>query len=85
MNDRVRAQVSDTGCGIPKDKLNEIFKPLSTSKEEGTGLGLSVSQDIIEVHDGTIDVSSKPGDEVTFTMTLPVENHPEDPAEIDEA
>jgi len=86
-DDWVRVQVSDTGCGIPKDKLNDIFKPLYTSKEEGkgTGLGLSVSQDIIDDHNGTIDVSSKPGDGATFTITLPVANLPEDKPENEQA
>ena len=84
-DDWVRVQVSDTGCGIPKDKLNEIFKPLYTSKEEGTGLGLSVSQDIIDDHNGTIDVSSKPGDGATFTITLPVANLSEDLPENEQA
>ncbi len=80
-------EVGDTGCGIPKDKLNDIFKPLYTSKEEGkgTGLGLSVSQDIIDDHNGTIDVSSKPGDGATFTITLPVANLSEDLPENEQA
>jgi len=81
----VNDQVRDTGCGMPEDKLNEIFKPLYTSKAEGTGLGLSVSQDIIDDHNGTIDVSSKPGNGTTFTITLPVANLSEDLPENEQA
>jgi len=69
----VEIKFADKGCGIPKDKLEEIFKALYTSKEEGkgTGLGLSISQDIIEKHKGTIEVESTLGKGTTFTIKLP--------------
>ena len=65
---------ADTGCGIPEDKIEEIFKPLFTTKEEGkgTGLGLSISIDIIESHKGTIEVDSTVGKGTTFTIKLPI-------------
>jgi len=72
--DFIEIKFSDTGCGIPDDRMEEIFKPLYTSKEEGkgTGLGLSISQDIIERHKGTIKVESTLGKGTTFIIQLPV-------------
>ncbi len=73
----VEITFSDSGCGIPADKLDDIFKPLYTTKEEGkgTGLGLAISQDIIERHKGMIDVESTVGQGTTFTIKLPLETN----------
>jgi CheY-like chemotaxis protein len=70
---RVRAEVVDDGPGIPADVLPHVFEPFFTTKEvgTGTGLGLSVSYGIMEEHDGTLTVSSRPGRTV-FTVDLPV-------------
>lgn len=72
---------TDTGCGIPDDKLEEVFKPLYTTKGEGrgTGLGLSISQEIIERHNGTIDVESAVGKGTTFIIKLPLSKGDQDP------
>ena len=59
-NDFVTIQVKDSGIGIPKDDLNQIFTPLFTTKLEGTGLGLASVRSIIDSHKGTISVSSPP-------------------------
>ncbi len=74
-DDWVELRFSDTGSGIPEDKLNEIFKPLFTTKEEGkgTGLGLSISQEIIDRHQGTLDVESTVGRGTTFIIRLPIQ------------
>ena len=61
-------KIEDSGPGIPKDKLNKIFEPLYTTKQEGTGLGLASCKSIIEQHHGTISVKNNP---TTFTITLP--------------
>ncbi|MBC5689220.1 HAMP domain-containing histidine kinase [Mediterraneibacter sp. NSJ-55] len=62
----------DNGCGIPADKIDTIFTPFVTSKEDGTGLGLSLSKRIIEAHNGTISVDSIPTKGTTFTIKLPI-------------
>ncbi len=70
----IQITVADSGCGVPPEKLEEIFKPLYTTKEEGkgTGLGLTISQDIIERHKGSIEVESTLGQGTTFTIKLPL-------------
>jgi PAS domain S-box-containing protein len=67
----VRIEFQDTGCGIPASKLGKIFTPFYTRKQEGTGLGLSVSNRIVEAHGGRIDVESTVGVGSTFTVRLP--------------
>ncbi|MBW2545049.1 MAG: hypothetical protein JRD43_06215, partial [Deltaproteobacteria bacterium] len=57
----IEIAVSDTGCGISRDDLRNIFKPFFTTKKKGTGLGLSVCQRIVKNHGGRIDVESTPG------------------------
>ncbi len=69
----VRMSVSDRGPGIASEILPRIFEPFFTTRAmgEGTGLGLSVSQQIVEKHRGKLDVLSRPG-HTAFTMTLPI-------------
>jgi PAS domain S-box-containing protein len=69
---RIGISVKDTGLGINKEDMSNIFKPFFTHKTKGTGLGLVVSRDLVVMHGGTIDVVSKPGKGSTFTVTLPV-------------
>jgi C4-dicarboxylate-specific signal transduction histidine kinase len=71
--ERVVVEVVDSGGGIPVDTQAHIFKPFFTTKPqgEGSGLGLSISQTIIEKHEGYIEVSSRPGC-TTFTVSLPL-------------
>lgn len=63
----------DDGVGIPPAELRNLFIPFFTTKEKGTGLGLPISQRIIENHGGTIEVRSQSGSGSTFTVLLPVE------------
>lgn len=67
----LRIRISDTGVGIPPEKLNHIFEPFFTTKENGTGLGLAVTQRIIKEHHGRIHVESAPGKGTTFVVLLP--------------
>lgn len=66
--------ISDSGQGIPDEEIDKLFDPFFTTKEvgQGTGLGLSVSYDIIQKHNGQISVESKLGIGTTFTVCLPV-------------
>lgn len=72
-NTSVRVKVSDTGHGIPTDKLARIFDPFYTTKMagKGTGLGLSISYGIVREHGGIIEVSSRAGEGATFVMEFP--------------
>ncbi|MBL0028405.1 MAG: hypothetical protein IPO95_04745 [Rhodanobacteraceae bacterium] len=71
----VWVEFTDSGHGIPKDKLTKIFEPFYTTKPigKGTGLGLSVSYGIVERHGGRIEVESEPGRGSTFRVWLPVQ------------
>jgi PAS domain S-box-containing protein len=76
--DDVVATVSDSGRGIPPEKLSRIFEPFYTTRRDdgGTGLGLSVSHGIVTAHGGTLSVESEPGVGTTFTMRLPRAERP---------
>jgi PAS domain S-box-containing protein len=70
--DRVRIRFQDQGCGIPADRLSKIGQPFHTTKETGTGLGLTVSWKIIEDHQGSFQIESEVGVGTTVEITLPV-------------
>ncbi len=63
--------INDTGCGIAKESLKNIFMPFYSTKKEGTGLGLSICYNIIKNHGGIIEVNSQIGKGTTFTIKLP--------------
>ena len=67
----IQISIRDNGCGIEQDQLDRIFQAFHTTKQEGTGLGLSLSKRIIEAHHGTLTVTSAPGEGSTFTVFLP--------------
>jgi len=69
----IEISISDTGCGIPPENIEQVFNPFFTTKGvgHGTGLGLAVSYGIIQSHNGDISVSSDPGQGATFTISLP--------------
>ena len=64
-------RITDTGMGIAEEKLGMIFTPFYTNKNRGTGLGLAIVKNIIEEHNGTIDVESERDKGTTFIITLP--------------
>jgi signal transduction histidine kinase len=72
---KVRITVSDTGEGIPEEKLQTIFDPFYTTKPGGIGLGLSIVYRIMQEHDGEILVKSVPGIGTSFFLTLPTGVH----------
>ncbi|MFQ5846236.1 MAG: GAF domain-containing protein [Candidatus Methylomirabilales bacterium] len=83
----VVAEVEDTGTGIPAEKLDRIFDPFFTTKRigEGTGLGLSVTRKIIDLHGGTIDIRNRPGGGTRVTLTFKTEGGNADAEETDPA
>ncbi len=77
LNDKVEIIVSDNGNGIPKHIVDKIFQPFFTTKPtgQGTGLGLSLSYDIIKAHGGELRVQSKEGEGAEFIIKLPTGNN----------
>jgi signal transduction histidine kinase len=66
-------EVRDDGGGIPRDRLQTIFKPFFTTKHRGTGLGLSISKGIVETHGGSLTVESREGEGSAFFIELPLD------------
>ncbi|MEL6592524.1 MAG: ATP-binding protein [Bacteroidota bacterium] len=63
-------QVKDNGAGIPADKMEEIFVPFFTTKEHGSGIGLSLSRQIIRMHKGSLELQSKEGEGTVVSILL---------------
>jgi signal transduction histidine kinase len=74
LNDKVEIRVADNGNGIPQKVLDKIFQPFFTTKPtgQGTGLGLSLSYDIVKAHGGELKVETKEGEGSTFIIQLPI-------------
>ena len=68
----VQIEFTDTGCGIPSEHLEDIFNPFFTTKASGSGLGLSISNQIVQDHKGYIDVESQLEKGSSFFINLPV-------------
>lgn len=66
-------ELRDNGVGIEAQNLDRVFLPFFTTRDEGTGLGLALVQKIILSHNGTVQVSSRPGEGTSFRVTLPLE------------
>jgi len=74
IDDDMVIKISDNGCGMSAENIERIFDPFYTTQEvgSGTGLGLTVSKDIVNSHEGRIEVESQEGKGTTFIITLPV-------------
>ena len=70
-NGDVQIEVEDTGQGIEPEQFDKIFDLFISTKEEGTGVGLTIVKQIIEGHDGRVDVESNPGQGTKFSIVLP--------------
>ncbi len=71
-NKSVVVSFSDTGSGFAPEILDKIFDPFFTSRKGGTGLGLTITHQIISIHKGKIDVQSQPGEGTTFLVSFPI-------------
>ena len=69
----LKIAIRDTGAGIDKNAIANIFDPYFTTKQSGTGLGLAIVHRIIESHNGEIMAESEPGKGTTITFFLPCE------------
>ncbi|MFH1008081.1 MAG: ATP-binding protein [Candidatus Latescibacterota bacterium] len=76
----VQVVVRDTGSGIPDENMDKLFTPFFTTKPDGAGLGLSITQKILQNHHGFIQVTSKEGVGTTFVVNLPKEQPSQEPA-----
>ncbi len=74
LNEFFIISITDTGIGIEKNNIHKIFEPYFTSKEKGTGIGLSTVEKIISEHSGTIDVESIQGEGTTFFIKFMIES-----------
>jgi two-component system, NtrC family, sensor kinase len=70
----VEVTLSDTGCGVPEENLTKIFDPFFTTRrvDQGVGLGLYITYEIIRSHGGTISVESREGEGAVFTIRIPL-------------
>ena len=65
-------EIADDGTGIPADRMGRIFDLYFTTKPEGTGMGLAITQQIVAQHQGMIDVESGPKQGTTFSISIPI-------------
>lgn len=70
LNNRITIDFADNGHGITPDLMDKIFMPFFTSKKEGSGIGLSLSRQIMQMHKGAISFKSKPEEGTVFTLTF---------------
>ena len=68
----VKVFVTDFGTGIDENNIERLFEPFYTTKPEGLGMGLSISQTIIKAHGGTMEASNNLKGGATFAFTLPI-------------
>ena len=73
INNRYEIKIKDNGIGMNEETLSHIYEPFHTTKNNGTGLGVVLSTEIIKKHSGTIEYISKPNYGTTVTITLPIE------------
>jgi len=72
-NGNVALAVSDTGPGIPREKLARVFEPFYSGTPNGSGLGLAIAERIVAAHGGRIEIDSHPGRGTRVTLLFPLE------------
>jgi two-component system nitrogen regulation sensor histidine kinase GlnL len=68
----VQIDITDNGCGIPEELLERMYYPMISGRPDGSGLGLSITQNIVNQHHGLIKADSQPG-RTTFSVILPLD------------
>ena len=71
-NNKIKIYIEDNGVGISKENMKRISEPFFTTKQNGTGLGVLLSQEIINAHDGKLEYKSKEKEGTIVTITLPI-------------
>jgi two-component system nitrogen regulation sensor histidine kinase NtrY len=69
-DERTKINIADNGIGIEESNLEKIFIPFFTIKKNGSGIGLAVSRQIVQMHKGELQVASSPNTGTTFTILL---------------
>ena len=84
VHERLRLEIEDTGSGVPPDLLAHIFDPWVTTKAQGkgSGLGLSITRQVVTSHGGTIRAQNRPGKGAVFTIDLPAAQGTSTPLDI---
>jgi signal transduction histidine kinase len=72
----IEIAVADSGKGIPPENLGKIFAPYYTTKERGVGLGLAITQRMIQAHEGSLEVQSRQNQGTAVIIRLPLPAHP---------
>ena len=77
IDDFIQITIADSGCGVPKENLEQIYDPFFTTKPvgKGTGLGLGVCKNIVSAHGGHISCESTVNQGTTFKILLPIESN----------
>ena len=70
--DMVKVSVQDTGVGIAQEDLDKVFEPFFTRKSKGTGLGLTICNELVNLHQGKIEINSRLGEGTTVSVFLPI-------------
>ena len=68
----MQIDITDNGCGIPEELVERIYSPMISGRPNGSGLGLSITQNIVNQHHGLIKADSQPG-QTTFSVILPLD------------
>lgn len=82
-NGNVEIRISDTGVGIPRENLKKIFDPFFSTRERGSGLGLAIVHNIVHVHGGAIDVTSREKEGTVFSILFPLTQRTGKPEIVD--
>jgi PAS domain S-box-containing protein len=70
--DRIEIEIQNNGAGFPEESYEKLFTPFVTTKQHGTGLGLAICLEVVTRHQGTIELTSQPGEAACFLISLPV-------------